>query len=128
MWARKDDFDLASYQKSSPFYDQTNKKVVRKFKEEASRQSITEFVGLKTKMYSYKTLTSGTDIHSLNNPSHGAVGFTTKKRSKGIQRGAVGILLHDQVKAQLDHPEETYVCNPRIGSKLHQIYGSEVLT
>ena len=45
MWSMKEEFDLASYPKSSPFYDSTNNKVVGKFKDEASGQSIKEFVG-----------------------------------------------------------------------------------
>ena len=68
-------------------------------------------------MYSYQT---------LNEPSHGEAGFTTKKRAEGLQRAEVGKLRHEYFKAQLDHPEETYVNNRRIGSNLHQIYGIEV--
>ena len=52
MRAMKDGFDLVSYPKSSPFYDPTNKKVVGKFKDEKSGQSIPEFVWSKPKMYS----------------------------------------------------------------------------
>ena len=117
MGARKWNFDFASYPKSSPFYDPTNNKVVGKLKYEESGQAITEFAGLKPKMYSYQT---------LNDPSNGDAGFTNKKRAKGIQRAVVAKLRHDQFKAQLDHPEETYVANRRIGSKLHQIFGIEV--
>ena len=73
MWAMKGDFDLACYPKSSPFYDPTKNKVVGKFKDEASGQSIREFVGLKPKMYSYQT---------LKVPSHGEAGFTIKKQAK----------------------------------------------
>ena len=126
MWARNGEFDLASYAKSSPFYDPINNRVVGKFKDEASWQSITEFVGLKPKMYSYQTLKTGGGIHTLQDPSHGEEGFTTKKRAKAIQRAAVAKLRLDQFKAQLDHPEETYVLNRRIGSKFHQLYGIEV--
>ena len=36
MWAMKEEFDLASYPKSSPFYDPSKNKVVGKFKDEAS--------------------------------------------------------------------------------------------
>ena len=50
MWAMKEEFDLASYPKNSAFYDPTNNTVVGMFKDEASGQSITEFVGLKPKM------------------------------------------------------------------------------
>ena len=55
MWAMKEEFDLASCPKS-PFYDPTNNKLVGKFKDEASGPSISEFVGLKPKMYSYQNL------------------------------------------------------------------------
>ena len=48
----KEELYLACYPKSSPFYDPKNNKVVGKFKVEASGQSITEFGGLKPKMYS----------------------------------------------------------------------------
>ena len=115
----KDEFDLASYPTSSPFYDTTNKKVVGKVKDEASGQSISEFVGLKKSMDSNQT---------LNDPSHGEAAFTTKKRANGIQRAAVAKLRYEQYKGQLDHPEDTYVPNRRIGSKLQQIYGIEIWT
>ena len=42
--ARRDEFDLGSYQKSSRFNDANNKKMVGTFKDEASEQSVTEFV------------------------------------------------------------------------------------
>ena len=48
-------FDNSDYPKSSKFYFDNNKKVIGKFKDEASGDPITEFVGLKSKMYSYKT-------------------------------------------------------------------------
>ena len=114
MLAMNEEFFLSSYPKSNPFHDPTNNKGVVKFKVEAIGNSITEFGGLKPKMYSYQT---------LNDPSHGEAGFSTEKRAKGIQRAAVGKLRPDQFKAQLDQPEETYVPNRRIGFKLHQIYG-----
>ena len=49
-------FDNSDYPKSSKFFFDENKKVVvGKFKDEAAGQPIIEFVGLKSKMYSYKT-------------------------------------------------------------------------
>ena len=48
-------FDNSDYPKSSKFFFDNNKKVIGKFKDEASGDPITEFVGLKSKMYSYKT-------------------------------------------------------------------------
>jgi len=53
FWKNKDKFDNSDYQENSKFYDKTNKKVIRKFKDEAAGQIITEFVGLRSKMYSY---------------------------------------------------------------------------
>ena len=68
MWAMKDEFVLGSNPNSSPFYDPNNNKMVGKFKDEACGQSITEFVVLNPKKYSYQTLISGGAIHSLNDP------------------------------------------------------------
>ena len=48
-------FDNSDYPKSSKFYFDNNKKVIGKSKDEGSGDPITEFVGLKSKMYSYKT-------------------------------------------------------------------------
>ena len=46
-------FDNSDYSKYSKFYFRENKKVIGKFKDEAAGHPITEFVGLKSKMYSY---------------------------------------------------------------------------
>ena len=128
IWAMKEEFDLASYTKSSLFYDPTNNKVVGRFKDEPSGPSITEFVGLKPKMYSYQTLNTGVGLRSLNDPSHGQAGLTTNKRAKCLQLAVLAKLRHVEYKAQLDQPEETYVPNRRICSKLHQLYGIEIWT
>ena len=48
-------FDNSDYPKSSKFYFDENKKVIGKFKDEAAGEPIVEFIGLKSKMYSYET-------------------------------------------------------------------------
>ena len=53
FWNDKDRFDNSDYPESSPYFDTTNKKVIGKFKDEACSIPITEFVGLRSKMYSY---------------------------------------------------------------------------
>ena len=53
FWADKHKFDNRDYPKESPFFDSTNKKVIGKFKDEAAGIPIKEFIGLKSKMYSY---------------------------------------------------------------------------
>ena len=53
FWKDKDRFDNSDYPESSPYFDKTNKKVIGKFKDEAAGIPIIEFVGLRSKMYSY---------------------------------------------------------------------------
>ena len=49
----KSKFDNSDYPENSPYFNETNKKVLGKFKDEASGVPIIEFVGLRSKMYSY---------------------------------------------------------------------------
>ena len=64
-------FDLSNYPKDSPYYDETNKKVLGKFKDECEGKSPSEFIGLRPKMYSLKV---GSDPKD------------EKKTAKGVQR------------------------------------------
>jgi hypothetical protein len=50
---RNDCWDNSDYPKDSPHYSTHNKKVIGKFKDEAAGVPIIEFVGLRSKMYSY---------------------------------------------------------------------------
>ena len=45
-------FDFSGYPKDSLYYDISNKKVLGKMKDELNGANISEFVGLKSKMYS----------------------------------------------------------------------------
>ena len=49
-------FDFSNYPKDSKFFDQANKKVIGKMKDESEGKIIDEFVGLKSKMYSMKNI------------------------------------------------------------------------
>ena len=53
MLERKELFDNCDYPKESPFHFENNKKVVCKMKDECCGKAIKEFVGLRSKMYSY---------------------------------------------------------------------------
>ena len=53
FWNDRHLFDNSDYPESSPYFDKTNKKVIGKFKDEATGVPICEFVGLRSKMYSY---------------------------------------------------------------------------
>ena len=52
----KDFLDFSSYSKDSKFFHETNKKVIGKMKDEFGGVIVTEFVGLKSKMYSIKKI------------------------------------------------------------------------
>ena len=54
FWVDRELFDNSDYPKSSKFFFNENKKVIGKFKDETAGKPILEFVGLKSKMYSYK--------------------------------------------------------------------------
>ena len=49
-------FDFSNYSKDSMFYDDTNKKVIGKIKDEYNGAIIDQFIGLKSKMYSIKNI------------------------------------------------------------------------
>ena len=49
-------FDFSNYPEDSKFFDQANKKVIDKMKDESKGKLIGEFVGLKSKMYSMKNI------------------------------------------------------------------------
>ena len=53
FWNDKEKFDNSDYPEDSPFYNKDNKKVIGKFKDEAAGVPINEFIGLRSKMYSY---------------------------------------------------------------------------
>ena len=49
----KEMFHFSNYSSKSKYYDNSNKLVVGKMKDDTAGVAIKEFVGLKTKMYSY---------------------------------------------------------------------------
>ena len=49
-------FDFSNYPEDSTFFDLTNKKVIGKMKEVLEAKAIGEFVGLKSKLHSMKTI------------------------------------------------------------------------
>ena len=53
FWNDKEMFDNSDYLENSQYYCNANKKVIGRFKDEACGVLITEFIGLRSKMYSY---------------------------------------------------------------------------
>ena len=56
LFKHKDLFDFSNFSKDSKFFDETNKKVIGKMKDEFGGVIVIEFVGLKSKMYSIKKI------------------------------------------------------------------------
>ena len=71
FWVDRELFDNSDYPKSSKFFFNENKKVIGKFKDETAGKPILEFVGLKSKMYSYK------------------IGEEEHKKAKGVKKNVV---------------------------------------
>lgn len=68
-------FDTADYPKSHPCYSEVNKNVLGKFKDESHGFAISEFVGLRPKLYSY------------------TIGTKEFKKAKGVDRATTKHLL-----------------------------------
>ena len=56
-----DRFDNSDYPSDFQYFDKTNKKVIGKFQDEAASIPLTEFIGLRFKMYSYTKDNSKSD-------------------------------------------------------------------
>ena len=50
LWNDKDKFENSDDPENSPYYENTKKKVIVKFKDKAASTPIVEFAGLKSKM------------------------------------------------------------------------------
>ena len=53
MYENKNLFDLSDYPEDNKLHDKTNKKIIGKFKDESPNNVITEFCGLRSKLYAY---------------------------------------------------------------------------
>jgi hypothetical protein len=108
MKENKDLFDLSDYKEGHELYDQTNKKVIGKFKNE-SIQQIIEFVGLRSKLYSYKV-------------DKGKI----EKKCKGIKKHALNDILFGSYKNTLFSRQNLEVSQNGFRSYKHIIYTEQV--
>jgi len=111
--AHREHFDFSCYQGTHSLFDESNKMVMGKMKDESGGGIITEFVGLRPKMYSYTVRQTTAD---------GGVANKEAKRAKGIQRAAITSLAHSDYLKQLNQPVENHVNIVRIGQKQHRVY------
>lgn len=110
LWQDKHLFDNSDYPKDSPFFDLLNKKVIGKFKDEAASIPITEFVGLRSKMYSY--------IKENKNGN---------KTAKGIKKNIINNeLKHTNYKDTLLENKQLYHQMKTIRSYNHQLASYEL--
>ena len=110
FWNDKDMFDNSDYPVSSPYYCYVNKKTIGKFKDEACGIPITEFVGLKSKMYSY-----------IKNDEKGG------KTTKGIKKNVIKTnIKHEDYKNTLINNEPMHHKMETIRSQRHQLGSYEI--
>ena len=110
FWNDKEKFDFSDYLENSKFYDKTNKKIIGKFKDETSSIPITEFIGLRYKMYSY----------IKNNDQN-------NKTAKGIKKIVIQKnIKHEDYKQTLFNNRQMYHKMKTIRSSYHQVGSYEL--
>ena len=100
----KEMFNLSNYSTKSKYYDNSNKLVVAKMKDEIAGVAIEEFVRLKPNMYSYLV---------DNNSEH--------KNGKGANRNVVATRSHNKYKDVLLNKKCLRHLMDMIQSKYHRI-------
>ena len=89
-----------------PYFDKSNKKVIGKFKDEVSGIPINEFIGLRSKMYSYLKDTD---------------------ESKGIKKNVIKKdIKHENYKDVLFNNKQVYHKMKTIRSQRHQLGSKEI--
>ena len=110
FWNDKDKFDNSEYPENSQYFNKTNKKVIGKFKDEAAGMPITEFVGLRSKMYSYQK-----DNHKEG------------KTAKGIKKNIIkNNIKHEDYKNVLINNKQIHHTMKTIRSMNHQLGSYEL--
>ena len=110
FWVDRNLFDNSDYPNSSKFFFKDNKKVIGKFKDEAAGKPILEFVGLKSKMYSYLVGESSLKPPIEHKKAKGVKKIVVKKEIK--HRDYLDVLFNNNI---MHHQMNT------IRSQLHQI-------
>ena len=110
FWNDKEMFDNSDYPEDSPYHYNDNKKVIGKFKDEACGVPIVEFVGLKSKMYSY-----------IKDNAKG--GKTTKDIKKNVIKNNIK---HEDYKNVLLNNKQLHHKMKTIRSHEHQLGSYEI--
>ena len=103
-----DYFDTSDYPKDHPLYSDKNKKVIGKFKDELNGDKMLEFIGLRSKMYSYRTDNCKNSV---------------KKTLKGIKKVVLNKEIHfEDYKKCLFNKKELHHIQTVIRSHKHDIF------
>ena len=101
-------YDTSNYQPNHPLFSNTNKKIIGKFKDELGGQLLTEFIGIRPKMYSY-------------------VGEESGKRAKGVKKSVLKkTITHNDYRSCLFEKKVYSRDMPGLRSRAHTIYGETV--
>ena len=101
-------FDFSNYSTKSKYYDNSNKLVIGKIKDGSGGVAIAEFVGLKSKIYSF------------------LVDNNEYKKAKGLNENEVATIGHNECKDVLLNYKCTRYSINRIESKDHRTGTSEI--
>ena len=110
FWSDKDKFNNSEYPENSPYFNKSNKQVIGKFKDELSGIPINEFIGLRSKMYSYLKDTN-----------------ECGKTAKGIKKNVIKKdIKHENYKDILFNNKQVYHKMKTIRSQRHQLGSYEI--
>ena len=108
MKSTASEYDTSNYAPDHPLFSNENKKVVGKMKDELGGKIMKEFIGLRSKMYSYTGEESG-------------------KRAKGVKKAVLKkTITHDDYKECLLNQQLFRREMTGLRSHGHQIYGESV--
>ena len=82
----KDFFDFSEYPRDHMLCDDTNRKVVGKFKDELNGSCMTKFFGLRPKLYSFEYIDIQGEKHGKNTAKGVQTSFTNKLSFSDYER------------------------------------------
>ena len=95
----KEIFDFSNYSTKSKYYDNSNKLVIGKMKDETRGTAIEEFVRLKTKMYSFLVDNAIEEFVGLKRKMYSFLGDNIEhKKAKGMNKNVVATISHNKYK------------------------------
>lgn len=113
-------FDFSEYPKDHFCYDETNKKVIGKFKDETKSKIIYEFIGPAPKVYSQKTILNDENLEYEDDiPKY-------KKKDKGVKSCVIkDELTHEDFKNTVFNGTQKEVEFKSLRSMKHEMYTLE---